>query len=262
MKIKPPFYLILFCVCSCACQEKNDDPDQENIKELRRLRVQSDNSRDALDWAGVYSESKACEDCKGEKTEILLKWDLSYHKKVLSPGEEAPAKESSGTFCWNDNGSFITLSEAGTPSFKVGENTLIPIDHNGVPTKDKPLYKRVMRATIKEKYWKLVNLNGKEVPLEQNHKDIYFILKEKDSTVIGFGGCNSFSCKYRLDEETYRLTFSQMRSGLRACDRMEIEDQLFKVLSEADNYTVRADTLQLNKARMAPLARFEAVYLK
>lgn len=47
-----------------------------------------------------------------------------------------------------------------------------------------------------------------------------------------------------------------------ACIKPTVEEAFIKVLETADNYTVKNDTLQLNKARMAPLAKFVAVYLK
>jgi hypothetical protein len=45
-----------------------------------------------------------------------------------------------------------------------------------------------------------------------------------------------------------------------ACPELDIENELIKALETADNYNYANDKLVLNKARMAPLARFEAVY--
>jgi hypothetical protein len=52
-----------------------------------------------------------------------------------------------------------------------------------------------------------------------------------------------------------------MASSMMACLNMEVEEALKKALEMADNYSVSADGkyLSLNRARMAPLARFEAV---
>ena len=47
-----------------------------------------------------------------------------------------------------------------------------------------------------------------------------------------------------------------------ACPDMETETQFYKVLEMVDNYYHNNDTLILNKAKMAPLARFVAVYLR
>jgi heat shock protein HslJ len=43
------------------------------------------------------------------------------------------------------------------------------------------------------------------------------------------------------------------------CDQMEVENGFNEALIAADNFTVSGDNLSLNKARMAPLARFKAV---
>jgi heat shock protein HslJ len=44
-----------------------------------------------------------------------------------------------------------------------------------------------------------------------------------------------------------------------ACAGMEVERGLSAALDQADNYSVSGDDLSLNKARMAPVARFKAV---
>lgn len=43
-------------------------------------------------------------------------------------------------------------------------------------------------------------------------------------------------------------------------NQMDTERELAAVLEQGDSYTLHGDRLALNRARMAPLARFEAVY--
>jgi len=79
--------------------------------------------------------------------------------------------------------------------------------------------------------------------------------------VSGFGGCNSFGGSYTLDEATLRIRFERMASTLRACVAgMDTEQALHDVLQTTDNYSLAGDQLSLNRARMAPLARFEATF--
>jgi heat shock protein HslJ len=60
-----------------------------------------------------------------------------------------------------------------------------------------------------------------------------------------------------------RVLFSQIVSTEMACmEGMETETQFLEVLNSVDSYDVTGDRLVLNKARMAPLARFEAVYMQ
>ncbi len=113
---------------------------------------------------------------------------------------------------------------------------------------------------ITEKQWKLIELTGKPVDASQK-SEAHFILKTENNRVTGNGGCNSFSGTYELLEGN-RIRFSKMISTMMACGNMDIEYGLLKVLETADNYTIKGDTLSLNKARMAPLAKFEAVFLK
>lgn len=115
-------------------------------------------------------------------------------------------------------------------------------------------------APILEKYWKLVEIYGKPVNSLDLEGDAFMILKMTDNKVTGNSGCNSFFGTYELLEGN-RITFSAIGSTRKACLNMNVEQQLFEVLEMADNYTVFDDTLSLNKARMAPLAVFEAVYM-
>lgn len=113
---------------------------------------------------------------------------------------------------------------------------------------------------ITEKYWKLVELNGKPVPTLE--REPHMILKA-DGRVNGFGGCNVFTGSYKLDAATLRVSFGQIASTMMACAAgMEVEQAFHEALRHADSYTLAGDRLALGRARMAPLARFEAVYLR
>jgi heat shock protein HslJ len=116
-------------------------------------------------------------------------------------------------------------------------------------------------SSIKGKYWKLIELNGVALvkPATLN-KEPYFMLNS-DGRVTGTGGCNTFSGKYELNEAIKRLRFSKMISTLMACPDMGIETEMAKIFEIVDNYSISENGkyLSLNKARMAPLARFELV---
>jgi heat shock protein HslJ len=115
---------------------------------------------------------------------------------------------------------------------------------------------------ITEKYWKLIQLNGKLITVPANSKEPHFILKREGNKVNGSGGCNSLRGSYAL-KEGGRIKFSQMASTLMACINDDGTEAAFlKVLSIADTYSIQADTLRLNRAKMAPLAVFKAIYEK
>ena len=116
---------------------------------------------------------------------------------------------------------------------------------------------------ITEKYWKLIEIRGQKVTAENfASKEPHLILKSTDNRVNGNGGCNSFFGTYELDSTTNRISFSKIGATRMACLKPTVEAEFFNVLETVDNYTVKNDTLQLNKARMAPMAKFVAVYLK
>ncbi len=115
---------------------------------------------------------------------------------------------------------------------------------------------------LKEKYWKLTEINGKPVKVDSTFmKEPHVIFKEAQNQVNGNGGCNGFGGEYEL-KALNRIKISKLVSTQMACPALDIENQFTKALTEADNYYVNGDTLILNKARMAPLARFVAVYMK
>ncbi len=114
---------------------------------------------------------------------------------------------------------------------------------------------------ITEKYWKLITLEGQKVTMVENQeREVYFILKTDETKVIGFAGCNTFNGHYSL-EKGNRIRFSQMATTMKACPDVAFnESEFFEVFEIADNYTINGDTLSLNVGRRAPLAVFEAVY--
>lgn len=126
--------------------------------------------------------------------------------------------------------------EAG---YTAGENKLTQLD---------------VDPSLVGKRWKLVELNGK--PVEKT--EAFLILDKENNKVSGNLGCNTFSGSYDLKTGN-RIRFSQVASTLKMCLNMETEDGLKKVLEMADNYNVSEKNLVLNRARMAPLARFELV---
>ena len=124
---------------------------------------------------------------------------------------------------------------------------------------------KTQQEGITEKYWKLIEINGKTVVWDESAtREAFIILKDEDNRVNGNGGCNTLFGTYEIDRTANRIKFSQMASSMMACLNMEIENELKRALEMADNYSLSTDGkyLSLNRARMAPLARFEVVYLR
>lgn len=224
-----------------------------------------DNSMTSLDWDGTYYGILPCADCAGIETVVALNKNLTYTVKRKYMGKGDSINISSGSFTWAKDGGSVSLGNESPSKYKVGENKIIQLDMNGNQITGNLSDKYILTKQttgITEKYWKLVELNGKQVAKTESMKrEPFMILKAQGNRVNGNGGCNSFGGTYTLLENG-KIKFSQMAGTLMACPDMAVETEFMKVLETADNYTINGDRLSLNKARMAPLARFEAVYFK
>ena len=112
---------------------------------------------------------------------------------------------------------------------------------------------------IQETYWKLVELRGKAVVLNEKEREPYIVLKVQNNRIHGFAGCNLLMGSYEL-EEGGRIRFSKIASTMMACPQMEEEQVLFHVLEEVEHYSIGEGILTFTKARMAPLAKFKAIH--
>ncbi len=263
MKYRIIFPLAILCA-ACLLNCKTAAPATRETEQAAR-----DNSRNSLDWPGSYFGVLPCGDCPGIETTITLRKDLtcSFKRKYL--GKTDLIVESSGSFSWDTNGGIIMISEPGiSPGqerYLVGENQLIKLDMQGNRITGDLAGQYILgkvNTDILEKYWKLTELNGKPVTAgPEVKKEPHILFRLKGSRVTGNGGCNSFSGTYELKNNN-RITLSKLITTLMACPDMDSESMFLKALQMADTYDVRGDTLILNKARMASLARFRAVYMK
>lgn len=114
---------------------------------------------------------------------------------------------------------------------------------------------------ITEKYWKLVELNGKKIAFGENQrKEAHFILKNAENKVTGNGGCNTLMGTYELGEDN-KIIFSKMATTIMFCAGVENEDEFLAVFETVDHYTLQGDTLLFQKENKV-LAKFAAVYFQ
>jgi heat shock protein HslJ len=227
------------------------------------------NSQNSLDWAGTYRDTLPCADCEGILTEIILKSDLTYEMGTRYLGKSNEIFRSKGKFAWEKNGNTIVLGDVDptkeSNKYAVGENKLFKLDMDGKKITGELAEKYVLNKqqdVITDRYWKLKELQGKKIEkAEGNSREAFMVLTSAENRIHGNSGCNMFNGGYELTEMN-RLKFSKMASTMMACPDMEAERAFLQVLETADNYYLKGDTLILNRARMAPLARFENVFLK
>lgn len=116
---------------------------------------------------------------------------------------------------------------------------------------------------ITDKYWLLVELNGSMVEQDTTrHVSPHMIFKKGENKFNGNTGCNTMVGTYELPGGD-GLKLSDIISTKMACmDNMQLESDFLGALNRADSYVIVGDTLVLNRARMAPLARFTRELIK
>jgi copper homeostasis protein (lipoprotein) len=220
------------------------------------------NARNALDWAGAYRGVLPCADCQGIETVVILASDGTYRTQSRYLGKGDTVFSGQGQFSWNDAGNTVTLSGPQPAQYFVGENQLTRLALDGTritgSLEDHYVLAK-LTGSLTGIQWKLIELNGQPVPALKRQP--YFIL-DAGGQVSGFGGCNTFAGTYTRDEAASRISFGQLASTTMACIAgLDVEGSFYEMLRNVDNYSLNGDHLTLNRARMAPLARFEAVYL-
>lgn len=233
------------------------------------------NSQNSVDWAGVYKGFTPCADCPGIVDEIRLNEDLTYERLMVYLERGDNRFSEHGRFEWDKTGGKIRLINADASDragnwFRVGENRLFMLDIEGNPIESNLpaelfVFQKIdLDHVITEKYWKLIELNGKSVaPAKEGQREAHFILKNEDNRVTGNTGCNNLMGTYELSgsSEDRGIRFSPMVTTRMACIGIEYEQEYLNVFEDCEAYTVQNDTLTLNKEEVQ-LARFAAVYLR
>lgn len=215
----------------------------------KKKKVDSHTSRNSLDWAGAYSNGLI---------QLSLFEDNSY---LYKNGNIF----NSGKVTWGPGGNMITL--AGTQEkYRVMEGKLKNEFNGNEFVKSGAAAETPASGVVKiDKRllggkWVLMELRGKTITKSEHfNKEPYLAFKAEDGTFFGHSGCNGFggSVKQMTD---FRIEFGPAMQTMMACvGIMDVENQFTEALKTADNYTVKNGVLSLNKARMAPLARFKFV---
>jgi heat shock protein HslJ len=255
-------FLMMVGLIIISCNTTNQSTGTDQI-------LDGHNSKNSLDWTGIYRGVIPCADCEGIQTEIRLNQDMTYMVSTRYLGKDSSIFSVNGSFEWDQSGNKITLAnldrDLKTNSYLVGEDRLFKLDMQRNKIEGDLSGQYILEKdqnNLTEKYWKLVELDGQPIAFgDHQQREAHLILKEEDSRVQGHSNCNSFSGTYELSE-VHRIRFSPLASTKMACPDMNTESRLFQILEVTDNYSVNEDFLFLNKAKMSPLAKFEAVYFR
>lgn len=296
-KISLLFFSVSFFVISC--QKKENSSSETSAEDSTSLVIDHHTSQLSLDYLGVYKGTLPCADCEGIETTLTLLDETNYELETTYKGKSKTPFVNKGTYSWHESGNKIKLDGIkegeGSNRYQVIENGLIQLDLDGnritgelgrkyllqkqypeieFDESEAAAIMQQVKADIEKKIadqagvkvfsilgtkWQLVELNGKPVTNKDAKIKPYFLQLNKDNRFAAFAGCNSMMGQYELNQETMKIKFSKVAATLMACQDMEIEQDFAKVIETVDNYSLSGNSLSLNKARMAPLARFEAI---
>ncbi len=254
--------LVLLAIIISSCNAKKNTSNEKTDDTI----VDMHNSMNSIDWNGTYQATLPCADCEGIQTVLTLNEDLTYVKKSKYLDKEELIIEDKGSFTWDKTGQIITLNNDEKNQYFVGENRIWMLDQDtkkvtGSLAEHYILNKQTLQIT--DRHWKLVELNGQKVEYDKKSgNQPYIILRpNEDNKVYGYAGCNRFFGNFEI-KEGGQISFLQMGATKMYCPDMKIEDEFFKVLNTADNFSLSGEIMTLNKAKMAPLAKFEVAYFQ
>jgi len=94
------------------------------------------NSRNSLDWAGVYTGTIPAADGDGINVRLRLNQDETFVLQYEYLDRPNNQFNSTGSFSWDKKGNIINLKVKDMPPYyKVEENRLIQLDMRGKPIK-------------------------------------------------------------------------------------------------------------------------------
>lgn len=199
------------------------------------------NSRNALDWAGVYEGVTPCADCPGIRTRLTLHKDGRFELRTQYLERQVATQTVHGTFSWDASGSTITLGgEGNAQQYRVGEGRLLQLNRDGSsPPWDAPYRVLTRQAspaaaapqaprrnadaalvrTLQSNHWTLQSgseaggqaIDGLRVPGQA------FVMRFDGARVNIQGGCNTMNGGWRLSPQG-QLTIGRLATTMRACE--------------------------------------------
>jgi copper homeostasis protein (lipoprotein) len=281
-------FVLILAVGLFFIQCKKNETEQvveEIVGEPYEVISPSHEARLALDYTGRYEGIVPCADCEGIETVLTLVDTVNFVLETKYLGKpNTDFQKIEGMYNWSEKNNVIRLNGiTDRPNmFFVGENYLIQLNMMGeritgeletayflkkqINTSnttievEKSQSKMNVKSLVNDPKlintkWKLVELKGKKVKYSDANNP-YTLEFFEGGRIAAFAGCNRMMGSFD-QKPVLQIKFSKIASTLMACADMETEAVFKIVLEEVDNFALNDDKLSLNKARMAPLARFE-----
>lgn len=237
------FYFLLIIL---GCKDHNIDTKDKNNKVY-----------------GTYYGVVPCASCSGIETILTLEKNDSFllQTKYLTDSTIQNTDSLKGSFSKND--SIVTLkidAKYSMPNqYKIKHNKIKQLDLEGNEIKGDLAPNYILHKSlfpeIENTKWELIELNGEEVNESSDNYYIFFSSKNKE--INAQAGCNVLIMTYVINQGL-QLKIKEASSTKMFCPN-SIEEAFKNAILSSDNYTIDGKFLSLNKAKMAPLARFKRV---
>lgn len=203
----------------------------------------------------AYKGLEARADGEDLHVEIAL-YDSTFNKTIRETAD-AELKHATGRLERKGDTLWLKVHEGGDYTYLQSDSALIPVLNGETldPNQTHHLKRVVLDENLMDYQWVLIELNGRRIPQNDKTPTVSFMTYNHGGG--GFGGCNSFGFTYEWAPQG-RIRMSEFISTLLFCEK-SIEDEYLSTLREADSYTISDHILQLNRARRAPLARFQRI---
>ncbi len=224
---------VLFAACSPSGNQSKDMPDGHT-------------SENSLDWAGVYA---------GDDEILSLTAGQSYSFEEKKTADSVSRSE--GTFTWDNDGREISLSGNGK-IYRVQENKIVPLDKDKQPVESDALRKQ--QEKLADIYWRLVEINGKNVSDFKSDigREAHLIFSDEEKQASGSSGCNLISGPYETGDAPGKIKFNRFRSTLMMCPGpvMDLESEFTEKIEDVAGYELGEGMLSLPDADGKVLFRF------
>jgi heat shock protein HslJ len=236
----PGLFLVVALLAACS-GEKPQPAADAGVVDMH-------NSRNSLDWSGVYEGIVACQGCPGTQMRLTLGQDGSFElvRRALVRG--AAAATATGQFTWQPDGNTIVLDDSGGgQGFAVGEGRVIVLNSDGsrpdaagaslmqLAAGGRPDARTGLAEMLEDHRWTLSSATGADnQPMGSlfPSADRRFVFSFAGSRLLVEGGCNSLRGGYQLGADGL-LTLGQVASTQMACDPplMAADDALSGLLA-------------------------------
>jgi heat shock protein HslJ len=197
------------------------------------------------------------------KANLILRNNDVYNYEEFDENSNHPVLRKKGKMEFSNKKDVIALKDGEQVLFyfRLVNEILEQTDERGKVLKkyNRRFSKKIDDKEITNKYWKLIEFKGLKIENKEVKREAHLQFRLDNQLVSGNSGCNQYSGKFELLGNNKIRIYPLIRTEM-YCENVPWENDYFQTLENIEGYHVSNDTLQLFKAKMAPSAKFVAVY--